>query len=116
MNIDDFLQRVRAEDAPAFQDTMAVIAANYRYKPTAFSNGLTEPLLNAAGCNEGSCKIFAFAGLHGLTKEQTLGLFGDYYRRDVLGNPDGEDHRNIRIFMRDGWPGIVFSGEALHAL
>lgn len=94
---------------------MAVIAEFYHYQPTEFGNGLNQSLINEAGRNEGSCKIFAFAKLHQLTVEQTLALFGDYYRQDVLNNPEGNDHQNIRNFMRDGWEGIVFKGEALQA-
>jgi hypothetical protein len=116
MVLDEFLQCVRAGELVGFQDTMAVIAACYRYQPAEFSNGLHQSLLNLAGQNEGSCKIFAFAKLHGLTEPQTLNLFGDYYRLDVLGNLDGKDHQNIRNFMRDGWAGIVFADEALQAL
>lgn len=115
MMLNDFLQRVKTRQNVSFQETMAVIAEHYDYQSTQFSNGLRQPLLNEAGRNEGSCKIFAFAKLHGLTVEQTLGLFGDYYSKDVLGNPTGEDHQNIRNFMRDGWDGIVFEGEALQA-
>ncbi len=115
MMLKDFLGRVKAGDAVDFQETMAVIAECYRYNPTQFSNGLTDSLLNETGRNEGSCKIFAFAKLHQLSVEQTLALFGDYYRQDVLANPQGDDHQNIRHFMRDGWEGIVFAGEALQA-
>ncbi len=95
-----------------FSDTMAAIDANYDYTPTAFTNGGTE---NAASQNEGSCKLFAFARLQGLTEEQTLACFGQYYRQDVLGNPDGEDHQNIRNFMISGWPGVKFEGQALRS-
>lgn len=115
MKLNDFLLRVKDGQAVDFQETMSVIGEHYRYRPTEFSNGLVEPLVNEAGRNEGSCKIFAFARLHDLSPAQTLALFGDYYRQDVLGNPDGNDHQNIRHFMRDGWEGIVFSGEALQA-
>ncbi len=48
-----------------------------------------------------------------LTPEQTLQLFGDYYRIDVLQNPDGTDHQNIRNFIKFGWNGIAFDGKAL---
>lgn len=113
MKLDDFLLCVNDGQAIDFKDTIATIEAHYHYRPTEFSNGLTEPLINEAGRNEGSCKIFAFAKLQGLNQDQTLALFGDYYRQDVLGNPDGSDHQNIRNFMRDGWGGIVFKGEAL---
>lgn len=48
-----------------------------------------------------------------MSKDETLALFGDFYRVDVLGNPNGEDHQNIRNFMQFGWDGIEFMGEAL---
>lgn len=115
MMVNDFLQRVKSGQAVEFQETIAVIAEYYDYQPTEFSNGLQQPLVNEAGRNEGSCKIFAFAKLHQLTVEQTLALFGDYYSQDVLGNPSGNDHQNIRNFMRDGWDGIVFEDEVLQA-
>ena len=51
--------------------------------------------------------------LNNLTEVQTLHCFGDYYRKDVLGNPDGDDHQNIRNFIQSGWGGIYFDGEAL---
>jgi hypothetical protein len=108
-----FIESVRAGQAVSFQDTMNVISVHYDYFPTEFSNGLNPVLINEAGRNEGSCKIFAFAKLHGLNPSQTLALFGDYYLIDVLENPDGQDHQNIRNFMRDGWDGIHFQGEAL---
>jgi hypothetical protein len=111
--INDFIARVKAGQAVDFQETMAVIAEAYDYQPTEFSNGVQQPLINEAGRNEGSCKIFAFARLHGLNQIQTLALFGNYYRKDVLENPGGKDHQNIRIFMRDGWDGIVLKGDAL---
>jgi hypothetical protein len=115
MTVNDFLTYINSGQTPEFQETMAVIAENYHYQPTEFSNGLQQTLVNEAGRNEGSCKIFAFAKLHQLTVEQTLALFGAYYSQDVLGNPSGNDHQNIRNFMRDGWEGIVFKGEALQA-
>ncbi|MGR8929971.1 MAG: HopJ type III effector protein [Gammaproteobacteria bacterium] len=105
-------ERVKSGQRVSFQDVMAVIAAYYEYQPTEFSNGIQSPLLNEAGCNEGSCKIFSFARLHNLDRQQTLVLFGDYYK-DVLENPQGSDHQNIRRFMRDGWEGIAFKGDAL---
>ena len=36
-----------------------------------------------------------------------LQLWGQYYR-DVLAKPDGEDHQNIRQFMKNGWDGVPF--------
>lgn len=113
MTLDDFISRVKSGESVDFQDTMAIIAEHYDYQPAEFSNGIQEPIINEAGRNEGSCKIFAFAGLQSLDEAQTLALFGDYYRKDVLGNPKGNDHQNIRNFMRDGWAGIKFKSEVL---
>lgn len=115
MSVEQLLQEIRQhpEDV-SFDDVIATIKENYQYTPTSFSNGLEKnTLTNAAGQNEGSCRIFAFAHLHGLSEGETLSCFGRFYREDVLQNPDGEDHSNIRNFMRDGWAGIVFDGEVL---
>jgi hypothetical protein len=95
-----------------FEDTMAVIEANYEFVPTAFANGDTS---NEANQNNGSCKIFAFAQLKELDQASTLACFGRFYREDVLGNPEGDDHANIRNFVKYGWQGIKFEGEALSA-
>ncbi len=111
MELNAFLQRLH--DVPgsvAFNDTIATIDALYHFAPTAFRNG---GLRNEAGQNNGSCKLFSFARLHNLSEQQTLHCFGDYYRQDVLGNPGGADHQNIRNFMKTGWAGISFDGAAL---
>lgn len=94
----------------AFPDVIAYIDANFDFTPTRFTNGDT---VNEAGQNNGSCKVFSFAKLHDLSPSETLSLFGDYYRRDVLENRDGTDHQNIRNFIHTGWEGIKFDGEAL---
>ncbi|MGR9052050.1 MAG: HopJ type III effector protein [Gammaproteobacteria bacterium] len=114
MSLDTFLTKVKSGQAVAFDETMAVIAEYYDYRPTEFNNGSGDDIaVNAAGSNEGSCKIFAFALLQRLNEEQTLNLFGAYYRDDVLNDPDGTGHRNIRNFMRYGWQGIRFEDSAL---
>lgn len=112
MLLNDFLAKVKAGESVNFSDTIAVISENYTYTPTVFKNGNVE---NAAGQNEGSCKIFSFAKLHDLTIEQTLSLFGDFYRIDVLEHPDANDHQNIRQFMQHGWNGITIESCALEA-
>ena len=97
-----------------FQDVIRAIDDNYDYTPTRFINGVGDDrLVNEAGTNEGSCKIFSFGRLHKLSRQQTLNCFGDYYRIDVLQEPNGTDHANIRNFIRHGWDGIVFDGDAL---
>jgi hypothetical protein len=93
-----------------FNEVIAHIDETYDFKPTKFTNGNT---VNEAGQNNGSCKIFSFARLHNLSKDKTLALFGEFYRNDVLRNPGGTDHQNIRNFMASGWEGISFEGEAL---
>jgi hypothetical protein len=95
-----------------FNDVMDTIANHYLYTPSGFTNGAA---VNEAGSNEGSCKIFAFALLHALSAAQTLACFGTYYRDDVLKNPTGTDHANIRNFIVHGWSGIAFDHPALTA-
>lgn len=118
MGITELLQKIRLNsDSVIFDEVIAAIKENYQYTPTRFSNGLGEAcVINEAGQNEGSCRIFAFARLNNLSEGETLSCFGKYYRDDVLGNPDGTDHANIRNFMRDGWAGIVFDGVVLKKL
>jgi len=111
MELNTFLQRLdESPDSVSFDDTMTVIESLYEFTPTAFDNG---SLVNEAGKNNGSCKLFSFAQAQGLTEQQTLNCFGAYYRDDVLKHPDGTDHQNIRNFIRTGWAGINFKGIAL---
>jgi len=111
MSVSDLINQVRSNpESIEFDQVMNVIAEYYDYTPTRFTNG---SVVNEAGTNEGSCKIFAFAQLNALSEMETLALFGTYYRDDVMGNPTGEDHGNIRNFILDGWMGIQFDGEAL---
>ena len=112
MTPEQLLDALRAGPV-AFNDVMAVIDGHYTFTPTAFRNGDAD---NDAGSNNGSCKIFAFAQLHGLDETATLNAFGDFYTQDVLQNPEGNDHANIRNFIRSGWQGIVFNGQALKPL
>jgi hypothetical protein len=114
MPLASFLEKIKNNNAVSFDETIAAITENYHYQPTEFRNGLNEDaLVNQAGTNEGSCKIFALAQIHRLDQQQTLNLFGDYYRLDVLNNPNRTDHQNIRNFMKYGWEGICFKGQAL---
>lgn len=93
-----------------FKDVIAFIDENYDFTPTKFTNGNT---INDANQNNGSCKVFSFAKLNQLSKDDTLSLFGDFYRTDVLQNLEGTDHQNIRNFIEFGWDGVSFEGEAL---
>ncbi len=89
---------------------MEIIESHYDFTPSAFKNG---ELINEAGKNNGSCKLFAFAIRHSLSNHQTLNCFGDYYRKDVLLQPEGSDHQNIRNFMLTGMHGISFDSNPL---
>ena len=113
MTLESFLQKLK--DNPEnieFNDTIGIIDSKYVFTPTLFKNG---DLVNEAGQNSGSCKIFSFARIQGLTTEQTLACFGGYYRNDVLKHPESEDHQNIRNFMKSGWTMIEFDNEPLKA-
>ena len=90
MSIHSFLQKVKQTPKEiSFTETIAVIEENYDFTPTQFKIG---PTLNEANQNNGSCKVFSFAQLNVFSKEETLALFGAFYREDVLGNPEGEDY------------------------
>ena len=103
-------QLEQAPEKIIFKDIITYIDENYDFAPTKFINGNTT---NEANQNNGSCKVFSFAKQINLSKEQTLTLFGEFYREDVLNNPNGTDHQNIRNFIESGWDGISFDGEAL---
>jgi len=111
VSINDFISRLKSFPASiGFADTMQLIDDFYIYQPTAFRNG---DIINAAGSNEGSCKILAFARLQNFSKEQTLNCFGDYYRVEVLQHPDSDNHPNIRQFMRTGWDAVQINDTVL---
>lgn len=92
-----------------FADTLAFIDQHYDYRPTAFSNGDVQ---NAAGHNQGSCKVLGLALLESLSQEEALLCFSEHYRQ-VLSNPDGEDHANIRALMATGLGGVHFDSQPL---
>ncbi|WP_249219754.1 HopJ type III effector protein [Chitinophaga sp. HK235] len=92
-----------------FKDVIEFIESQYQHQPTAFKNG---DAYNEATQNQGSAKVFAFAQINSLSKEDTLYLFAEHYQ-SVLNNPNGNDHQNIRQFMAHGWSGVVFEGQAL---
>lgn len=112
MDKNSFLDKLKSEpETIEFTDTIAVIDATYDYTPSTFTNG---NVTNEAGQNEGSCKILAFALLNKLSKEQTLHCFGKYYREEVLNDPGGDSHQNIRQFMKHGFDRIQFEDDPLN--
>lgn len=111
MNLESFKKKLKEDPTTiVFTETMSVIEENYKFKPTAFKNGTLE---NAEGQNSGSCKLFAFAKAQGLSKDETLACFGQYYFDDVLKDPNGTGHQNIRNFMNTGFDGLSFKGNPL---
>jgi len=95
----------------SFKEVLEFIETYYQHQPTAFKNGDAH---NEATQNQGSAKVFAFAQLNNLSKEDTLYLFAEHYH-SVLNNLNGTDHQNIRQFMLNGWDGVKFEGECLVA-
>jgi len=116
-NLEKHLKQIRSHTYKTeFDEVISTINEFYDYTATRFTNGCDDMLvLNTSGENEGSCKIFSFAQLHKLNKEQTLNCFGKYYRDDVLKNPQASDHANIRAFIKHGWSKIQFDNAALKA-
>jgi hypothetical protein len=111
MNIKDLLKQIEySPETVDYQQVLSLIEANYHYTPSHFTNGALD---NAAGENQISCKILAFALLNGLNQAQTLACFGQLYRDDVLANPNGQGHQNIRQFMQTGWQAVKFSQTVL---
>ena len=109
--LNNFLQKLANNpESVAFSDTMGIVDDLYKFTPVRFENG---GLVNEAGQNSGSCKLFAFAKMHDLSKDETLHCFGTYYTNDVLQNSNGDDHQNIRNFMKSGWEGVSFDGAPL---
>jgi len=111
MTIEEFKTKLRESPKSInFSETMEVIESNYEFTPTSFVNGDLE---NKAGENSGSCKLFSFAKIQGLSQAETLACFGAIYFEEVLGDPAGTGHQNIRNFMKSGFEGLTMNGEAL---
>lgn len=109
-NTASLLERLK-ENKVQFSEVISTIESLYNHKPTAFKNG---EAYNEASQNQGSAKVFSFAKLNDLSKEDTLLLFAEHYQ-SVLNTPEGTDHQNIRQFMKNGWEGVQFEGEVLKA-
>lgn len=111
MTLETFIHKLKhTPNTIEFSETINVIESHYEFNPTGFKNG---ELYNKAGENSGSCKLLAFAKLQQLTKEETLACFGKFYFEEVLNDPDGTGHQNIRNFMKTGFEGLVFDGMPL---
>ena len=87
-----------------FEEFIELCDAEYEDGLIEFKNG---DIVNKPGENHGSAKVLSYAALADFDKEMTLKLWGQYYR-EVKANPDGDDHQNIRNFMKYGWDGVDF--------
>lgn len=111
MTLEEFKSKLKnTPTAIDFSDTMNVIEKHYDFIPTHFSNGNLE---NKADENSGSCKLFAFAKMNDLTSSETLACFGSYYFDEVLNDPEGTGHQNIRNFMKTGFEALIFESVPL---
>ncbi len=92
-----------------FAQVLEFIDATHHYTPVKFVNG---QIHNQAGENEGSCKVFGFARLYQLNQVDTLKLFAEHYD-NVLQNPQGTNHANIRNFQKFGWQAFLMEHNPL---
>ena len=91
-------------DELMFDEFITLCDEQYEAGLIEFKNG---DVVNMPGENEGSAKVLSYAALADFDKDMTLKLWGQYYR-DVVAKPDGDDHANIRNFMKYGWEGVDF--------
>jgi len=111
MTIEEFKTKLKESPSNiAFSETIEVIEENYDFTPSSFVNG---DLKNEAGENSGSCKVFAFAKAQSLSEEETLACFGAFYFEEVLNDPTGTGHQNIRNFISNGFDGLKINGQPL---
>ncbi|MFZ5756236.1 MAG: HopJ type III effector protein [Pseudomonadota bacterium] len=97
-----------------FQEVMSTIRRHYECTPVAFSVGEStpSPVRNPAGTNAASSQLLAFGKRLGLDEQTLLGLYAEHYR-DVLADPAGSNHANIRAFMTGGWAGVSLPADPL---
>jgi len=87
-----------------FEEFTEMVNEFFETQLLEFKNG---DLLNKQGENEGSAMVLSYSALSNFDKETTLKLWGQYYR-EVLADPKGDSHQNIRNFMKYGWEGVPF--------
>ncbi|MBT3727100.1 hypothetical protein HOG21_05480 [bacterium] len=84
---------LEAKEAETFDDFIAFVDKYFMLISTGFNNN---GLKNNKFKNEGSLKVLAFAKYCKMTDvTEIAGLFKGYYK-DVLKDPKGDNHQNIR--------------------
>lgn len=91
-------------DSLTMEGVLELIDAHYESQLLEFQNG---DMVNAPGENESSAKLLSYAALSNMDESTTLKLWGQHYR-DVLSDPTGTAHPNIRNFIKYGWAGVPF--------
>eukprot|EP00588_Corethron_pennatum_P003338 CAMPEP_0194288788 /NCGR_PEP_ID=MMETSP0169-20130528/37617_1 /TAXON_ID=218684 /ORGANISM="Corethron pennatum, Strain L29A3" /LENGTH=215 /DNA_ID=CAMNT_0039035889 /DNA_START=19 /DNA_END=666 /DNA_ORIENTATION=+ len=91
-------------DSLQFEEFLEMVDECYEFGMIQFKNG---DVVNAPGENDGSAKVLSYAALAEFDESTTLKLWGQYYR-EVLADPEGDSHSNIRNFMKTGWKGVPF--------
>lgn len=84
--------------------TVAAIGSIYDVPQQAFSVGDHH---NNVGENTGSLAILGFAKANHLAPAQVMAMFAEA-GEEVLADPGGTDHANIRAFMKHGLDGVTF--------
>ena len=106
-----FAEKIKSNDDMSktltYQDTIDFIDKHYTYFAVPFQCG---DISYEPNVKTGAAKIFSFGLMTQMNEEQTLRLFGEYYR-DL--KPE-DDRPNMRNFLKYGWRGIAFpSGLAI---
>eukprot|EP00854_Cymbomonas_tetramitiformis_P010797 gene10797-12773_t len=86
-----------------------MVEESYRFTPTEYTSGFgtDDELVNPAGTNNGSNKVFAFGMLYELTEEQTLRLFCQDFLEilSVCNQAKPELLRGVYVFTPSRLPG-----------
>jgi hypothetical protein len=106
---EEYLETLRSGAIMKFEDLIALIDDDYNHSPASFTNG---EFKNSADENQSSAKLFCFAAVNQLSALETLHCFGQHYQ-EVLNDPKGDSHANIRNFMTYGWEGLKFESPVL---
>ena len=104
------IEAIKNNSSINVETVIELIDSLYDYHSVDFTNG---DVINKAGTNDITCKLFAFAKLNAFTQEQTLACFGHYYQ-DVLETPNSTEHQNNRNLMQNRRDGISISRTALN--
>lgn len=99
----EFVEKIKKNEITVtYQETIDFLDKHYDYFEVPFKCG---DISYEPNVKKGAAKIFSFGLMTKMSVDETLRLFGEYYR-DLT--PDGTDRPNIRNFIKYGWPGVTF--------